>query len=70
MSEILTDESLMPWGKWKGTKMANVPADYLLWLHKEGKYNASVKAYILENLELLKKEANKVPVTPGFNLFK
>jgi uncharacterized protein (DUF3820 family) len=27
----MTDESLMPWGKHKGEKMANVPPEYLLW---------------------------------------
>lgn len=31
----LTDESLMPFGKHKGEKMANVPASYLLWLYDE-----------------------------------
>jgi len=31
---ILTDESPMPWGqKYRGTKMANVPADYLNWAY-------------------------------------
>lgn len=30
--EKLTDNSPMPWGKHKGTAMANVPAHYLLWL--------------------------------------
>lgn len=33
---IMTDESIMPFGKHKGVKLANVPADYLLFLHKEG----------------------------------
>ncbi len=51
--EKLTDESLMPWGKHKGEKMANVPSKYLLWLHNNNKYNGSVKAYILENLDVL-----------------
>ena len=27
----MTDDSVMPWGKHKGEKLANVPAAYLLW---------------------------------------
>lgn len=29
----MNDESIMPFGKHKGEKLANVPADYLLWLY-------------------------------------
>lgn len=29
----MTDISLMPFGKHKGEKMANVPPEYLLWLY-------------------------------------
>ena len=50
----LTDESLMPWGKHKGEKMANVPAKYLLWFHNnKNLQNGNVKNYILENLDAL-----------------
>lgn len=60
----LTDESLMPFGKHKGEKMANVPASYLLWIYDEwtlpnprfGFVHKEVKAYIEENLDALKKE--------------
>jgi len=31
----LTDESPMPFGKYKGEKMANVPASYLKWIYDE-----------------------------------
>ena len=50
----LTDSSLMPWGKYKGFKMANVPDSYLLWLHKNGCDDQRVKDYIDENLDSLK----------------
>jgi uncharacterized protein (DUF3820 family) len=53
---MLTDDSLMPFGKYKGDKMANVPAGYLMWLHDNNKCNAEVKAYIEDNLEVLKEE--------------
>lgn len=56
-TQTLTDESPMPWGKHKGTKMANVPAAYLLWCLREGKCSADVREYINDNLEILKREA-------------
>lgn len=52
----LTDNSPMPWGKFQGVKMANVPAKYLLWLNDSGKASSDVKNYIIENLDVLKKE--------------
>ncbi len=29
----MTDESKMPWGKYKGEPMGIIPADYLIWLY-------------------------------------
>lgn len=63
----LTDESLMPFGKHKGEKMANVPASYLLWLYDEytmpnpriGFIHREVLAYIEENLDVLREEMKK-----------
>ena len=61
----LTDESVMPFGKYKktGTQMANIPASYLLWLWEQNKgkkplgaESEAVQTYILENLNALKKE--------------
>jgi len=59
----LTDESLMPFGKYKGEKIANVPATYLDWLYGEmveRGYNSSsardVKIYIDKNREVINKE--------------
>lgn len=54
----LTDKSLMPYGKYKGVEMANVPADYLLWLYDNEKCSNEVKDYIVENLEILRMEVN------------
>lgn len=52
----MTDESLMPWGKHKGEKMANIPPSYLLWLLDNNKCGGEVKKYIEENKETLVKE--------------
>lgn len=54
----LTDKSLMPYGKYKGVEMANVPADYLLWLYDNEKCSNEVKDYIVDNLEILRMEVN------------
>lgn len=64
---VLTDYDRMPFGQHKNEKMANVPAKYLLWLYDEwtqpnprfGFVNKDVKAYIEENMDVLKQEINK-----------
>lgn len=55
----MKDTDKMPWGIHKGTAMINVPADYLLWLHANGKCSGEVKKYIEDNTDVLKKEAKK-----------
>ena len=55
----MDDSSLMPFGKYKGDKMINVPASYLLWLYNENKCNKNVRDYIEENLDVLKMELKK-----------
>jgi len=55
----LTDESLMPWGKYKGDKMINVPASYLVWLYENNKCDRLVKEYIKDNYDVLMNEINK-----------
>lgn len=46
----------MPWGKYQGIEMANVPANYLIYIYENGKCDEQVKAYIDENMEVLKLE--------------
>lgn len=67
----LTDDSLMPFGKHRGTKMEAVPASYLLWLVEEmrrhrlptnPKHEADqndVVAYVNANRNVLEKEAEE-----------
>lgn len=52
----MTDNSLMPYGKYQGQKMANVPSDYLIWLFENNKCTQEVAKYISENLDVLKAE--------------
>lgn len=55
----LTDNSPMPFGQHKGKAMANVPAQYLLWLYNKGVAHGPVGRYILDNLEALKSEVKR-----------
>lgn len=58
----LTDNCLMPFGQYKGQKLANVPAGYLLHIRDNFQIFDNLKAYIDENrdaLELEKKRADK-----------
>jgi hypothetical protein len=55
----LNDLSPMPFGKYKGRPMQDVPADYLFWLWtngKEGDKVCPVAGYIRENLDALKRD--------------
>lgn len=55
---MLTDKSLMPWGKYKGEMLGNVPDSYLLWLHNEGKAQGQLKQYITENMAAIRTNIN------------
>lgn len=59
--QILTDESLMPYGTHVGKKMIDVPAEYLLWLSDNDKCSKSVRAYITDNWDVLHKQSNRNP---------
>lgn len=52
----LTDESPMPFGKYKGENMEDVPASYLLWLYGNNVCSGVVKRYIQDNHDVLIKE--------------
>jgi uncharacterized protein (DUF3820 family) len=59
---ILTDESLMPYGKYKGLQMIKVPANHLIWLYENNRCSVEVKEYVLDNLEVLKDEIKRNPL--------
>lgn len=48
MLTSLTDESEMPWGKYQGMTMEEVPDDYLKYMYNAGKVCGRVKEYIEE----------------------
>ena len=45
----MTHEDLMPSGKYEGTPISEVPAYYLLWLHRKHRASAEIEFYILMN---------------------
>jgi len=62
----MDDNSIMPFGKYKGQKMANVPPEYLLWCYHEDWCYGDVKKYIKDNLDVIKSEINEASRTrPG-----
>lgn len=55
----LGDTDLMPWGKYRGLTMQDIPASYFHWLWTEGKKDdkqCPVADYIRRNLSALKQE--------------
>ncbi len=56
---MIDDNSLMPYGKYKGEKMANIPSFFLIWLYDNNKCNGEVGQYIKDNLDVLRKESDR-----------
>jgi len=57
MPEPLGDDDLMPSGKHKGTKMKDVPANYLLYIHENNMASERVEQYIIANLDVIIQQA-------------
>lgn len=55
----MTDTSPMPWGQYKGKRMIDIPASYLLWLLDNDKCGRELRQYIIDNKDVLKKELKK-----------
>jgi hypothetical protein len=54
----MDDNSIMPFGKFQGQKMANVPATWLLWADKNiVTLRTDIKMYIEENRQVLEMQA-------------
>jgi uncharacterized protein (DUF3820 family) len=52
----MDDNSIIDFGKYKGQKLCNIPANYLIWLYEENKCFGGLKAYIKNNIDVLKSE--------------
>ena len=55
----LTDNDLMPFGKHKGVKLANLPADYLFYMYDADELFGAIKEYVEDNYEALEKEISE-----------
>jgi len=51
---ILNDNSPMPYGRYKGDAMINVPAEYLMYLYDNNKYSPDVLEYIKDNMDVVR----------------
>lgn len=52
----IPDSTIMPFGKYKGVKFANIPASYFMFLYEKRRCFGELKQYIKENLEAFEKE--------------
>lgn len=55
----MNDNSIMPFGKYKGEKLANIPASYFLWLNDQEWCREDIKEYIKENMSVFNLELGK-----------
>ena len=53
----MDDDSLMPFGKFKGKKLSEIPARYLLWGLREDVWKGDLLEYVKSNEVLLLEEA-------------
>lgn len=56
-ADRITDSGLMPFGKFAGKHMIDIPGTYLIYIFDRGWVtHAGVKKYIIDNMDALKKE--------------
>lgn len=55
----MTDQSLMPFGKYKGKTLEDVPAKYLCWLYDNATVGKDLRKYLEDNLDVLRKQARE-----------
>lgn len=60
-NRVFTDKTPMPFGKYKGIPLGNVPASYLLWLYDESSKDAfpTLRKYLEANKRALELEADE-----------
>jgi len=57
----MNENTMMPFGKYKGQKLKDIPAGYLLWLYDNFKCGKDLRIYIQESLPFLKMEFKRRP---------
>lgn len=56
----MNDNDLMPFGAHQGKIMADVPASYFLYLHKQGSIShQGVREYIRDNMDVFQEEIKR-----------
>lgn len=61
---VVSDNTFMMFGKYRGVRMVDVPADYLLWLKKELRNNSNpyyfgLKKYLKNNYKALQLQSSQ-----------
>lgn len=54
MDVLLTPESICPMGRYAGSKMKDVPAEYLLYMYNSNSLGKQMRRYVAENISELK----------------
>jgi uncharacterized protein (DUF3820 family) len=58
---ILTDQSIMSFGKHKGKKLIEIPDEYFVWLYDNGLQAGDLKMYIEDSVPAIKNSISKKP---------
>jgi uncharacterized protein (DUF3820 family) len=59
MQYPMDDNSIMPFGKYQGKKLVNVPSAYLKWLWEKKLCVGPLKEYIKDNLEVIEQQIKR-----------
>ena len=54
-----TDETIMPFGAHRGKKLANVPANYLIWMYENKRLVPYLEEYVKDNWLVLETEIKR-----------
>ena len=55
----MTDESIMPFGKYKGQALKDVPDSVLLWYYDNKKLSGQLKDYVEDRIPVLRFQKEK-----------
>lgn len=57
LAAYMDEESIIHFGKYRGKKLSEVPAGYLIWILENANVQPDLKAYILKNEDRLREKA-------------